>query len=324
MIDPSVLQDRTFAPGVHREWLAVGDGWLGPTPIPLIVVQGAAPGPRVVVIAAQHGDEGYAVLGTHRLAEEVDPDALTGSLWLLPCLNVHGYIHGARVSPFDHQDMNRVHPGSNKGTVTEQVAAALVQYVLPGADLLIDLHGGSPENGDIAFARWSDVPGRASIEPVVRALDVRFVIASGGRDASGMLSGATAEIGVPQIAIEACNAYGRSTDNATEMASYVTTALRALGMLAGPPPEVHEHEARTTATHRAHTGGIWESFVTFGQHVREGEALGVVRNLLGERVQEVPSTATGIVAVMRTGTRVHPGETLCTLAVDPAAGGPGA
>lgn len=324
MIDPAVLLQRTFEPGVHREWLAVGAGWLGPTPVPLIVVQGATSGPRLVVIAAQHGDEGYAVLGTHRLAEELDPATLSGSLWLLPCLNVHGYIHGARVSPFDHQDMNRVHPGTPTGTVTEQIAAALVSHVLPGADLLIDLHGGSPENGDIAFARWSDVAGRPSVEPIVRALDVRFVIAPGGRDASGMLSGATTEIGVPQIAIEACNAYGRSTDNATEMASYVTTAMRALGMLAGPAPAQRDHEARVTATHRAHTGGIWESFVTFGQHVREGQALGVIRNLLGERVQEVPSTASGVVAVMRTGTRVHAGETVCTLARDPVAGDPGA
>ena len=324
MTDPATLHGRRFDPGVHREWLAVGASWLGPTPLPLVVVQGHAPGPRVVVIAAQHGDEGYAVLGTHRLAEELDPSALSGSVWLLPCLNVHAYTHGKRVSPFDHHDMNRVHPGARDGTVTEQLAAALIEHVLPGADLLIDLHGGSPENGDIAFARWSDVEGKPSVEPVVRALDVRFVVAPGSRDVPGMLSGATTAIGVPQIAIEACNAYGRSTDNAAEMARFVTTALRTLGMLPGPAPEQRDHEARSTATHRAHAGGIWESFVTFGQHVRAGEALGVVRNLLGERVQEVPSTATGIVAVMRTGTRVHPGETLCTLAVDPVAGGPGA
>lgn len=317
MTDPALLRERDFGPGVHRTFLAVGSSWLGPTPLPLIVVQGATPGKRVVVIAAQHGDEGYAVLATHRLAEELDPDTLRGSVWLLPCLNVHGYVHGKRVSPFDHHDMNRVHPGARDGTVTEQIAATLVEDVLPGADLLIDLHGGSPENGDIAFARWSDVEGRPSLEPIVRTLDLRFVVAPGSRDVPGMLSGATNAIGVPQIAIEACNAYGRSTDNAAEMAGFVTTALRALGMLPGPAPAEREHEARSTATHRAVTGGIWESFVTFAQHVREGEPLGVVRNLLGERVQEVPSRASGIVAVMRTGTRVHPGETLCTLAVDP-------
>jgi predicted deacylase len=317
MIAPAEVRAKRFETGVHRYWLAVGSSWLGPTPLPLIVVQGANPGPRVVVIAAQHGDEGYAVIGAHRLAEELDPAELAGSVWLLPCLNVHGYMHGSRVSPFDHHDMNRVHPGPERGTVTEQISHALLEHLLPGADLLIDLHGGSPENGDVPFGRWSDVEGRASLENLVRALPLDFVIAPGSRDLPGMLSGVTSAIGVPQIAIEACNAYGRTTDNAAVMADFVTTALRYLGMLRGPKPEPQALPVRSTATHRAHTGGAWESFVTFGEEVARGQVLGVVRNLLGERVQTVTASAAGRVAVMRTGTRVHPGETLCTLAVTP-------
>lgn len=315
MMTPEVLAQHEFTPGTHRIWLAVGQSWLGPTLVPLIVIQGEKPGKRVVVIAAQHGDEGYAVLGTHHLAEALRAEDLSGAVWLMPCLNVHGFIHGKRNSPFDQQDMNRVHPGSIEGNVTEQISNALLTHILPGADLLIDLHGGSPENGDVAFARWSDVSGKPSLEPLVRSLPVSFVLSAGTREIPGMLSGATGSIGVPQIAIEACNAYGRSHDNAAEMANFVTTALRYLEMISGPKPEVHNVPVRTTASHRASTGGAWESFVTFGQSVARDEVLGVVRNLLGERIQTVTATAAGSVAVMRTGTRVHPGETLCTLAV---------
>jgi uncharacterized protein len=318
VIAPAEVRNRAFTPGVHRHWLAVGSGWLGPTPVPFIVVQGAKPGPRVVVIAAQHGDEGYAVVGTHRLAEELEPGELTGSVWLLPCLNVYSYVHGARVSPFDHHDMNRVHPGNDQGTVTEQIAHALIEHLLPGAELLIDLHGGSPENGDVPFGRWSDVEGRASLEPLIRTLPLDFLIAPGSRDLPGMLSSATSAVGLPQVAIEACNSYGRTTDNATVMADFVFTALRYLDMLPGPKPEPREVPVRSTATHRANTGGACESFVTFGEAVAKGQALGVVRNLLGERVQTVTASAAGTVAVMRTGTRVHPGETLCTLSVMPS------
>ena len=53
-----------------------------------------------------------------------------------------------------------------------------------------------------------------------------------------------------------------------------------------------------------------------GQVVAEGQFLGVVRNLAGERVQEVTALEAGTVSVMRNGVRVHPGETLCTLSVD--------
>lgn len=316
MTDPATLAATHFPTGVTRTWLAVGRAATGPTPLPLVVVQGASPGPRVVVIAAQHGDEGYAVLGCHRLAETLEPNELRGSLWLLPCLNVDGFTHGARTSPFDRQDMNRVHPGNATGTVTEQISDVLLRHVLPGADLLIDLHGGSPENGDVAFARWTDAPGKPELEPLVRSLAVRFVLAPGARDVPGMLSGATAAIGVPQVSIEACNGYDRATDNAGEMAGFVLDALRVLDMLPGPRPAPRaDLRACRTVTHRASTGGAWEPFVTFGQDLREGEPVGVVRDLLGERVQEVRAAASGSVAVMRTGTKVHAGETLMTMAV---------
>lgn len=313
MISAFDLHDHHFDPGVHRLWLGFGQSWLGSVPLPMIIVQGAQPGPRVVAVAAQHGDEGYAVLGIHRLAEEIDPAVLQGSLWMLPCLNVQGFQHGMCYSPFDHQDMNRVHPGSDEGNITEQVAHALIHHVVPGADLLLDLHGGSPENGDIAFAKWSDVEGKPPLESLVRRLPLTFVIPT-ARDAPGMLGYSAASVGVPTIAIEACNAYRSSTDNAREVAEIVSAALRVLKMLPGDEPELRDLPHRVTATHRATTGGIWESYVTFGEFVKRDAVLGVIRNLVGERVQTVRAQTAGSVAVMRTGTRVQAGETVCTLA----------
>lgn len=316
MMPPASLRELQRPVGVWRTYLAVGHAASGPTPLPFIVVTGARSGPRVVVIAAQHGDEGFAILGCHRFAETIPCEELAGEVWLLPCLNVDGFTHGVRTSPFDRQDMNRVHPGNAEGTVTEQVAAVLAQHVLPGAQLLIDLHGGSPENGDIAFARWTDVPGQASLESLVRSLSLRFLLAPGGKDLPGMLSSTSAIHGVPQISIEACNGYGRATDNADEMAAFVFDALRVWKMLPGPAPTPNaDLPLCRTSTHRAHHSGAWEPFVTFGQHLVQGEAVGVIRDLAGERIQEVAAAATGMVAVMRTGTKVHAGETLMTMAV---------
>jgi uncharacterized protein len=314
MSSASTLNNHPFSPGVHRLWIGVGQSWHGSVPLPMIIVQGVQPGPRVVAVAAQHGDEGYAVLGIHHLAEEINPATLQGSLWMLPCLNVHGFTHGMRYSPFDHQDMNTVYPGSDEGNFTEQVAHTLIQHILPGADLLLDLHGGSPENGDVAFAKWSDVEGKPPLEPLVRCLPISFIIPT-ARDTPGMLGHAAAAVGVPTIAVEACNAYGRSSDNAREVADIVRTALGVLKMLPGAETQPRELPRCVAVTHRASTGGIWESYVTFGEFVNQNSILGIIRNLVGERIQVVIARAAGTVAVMRTGTRVHAGETVCTLAV---------
>lgn len=311
------LGDRASEPGsVLRTWLAVGESWTGPVRLPLVVITGARPGPKVAAVAAQHGDEAYATLALLDVADAVQPENLAGQLWLLPCLNVHGFVHGKRVSPFDHQDMNRVHPGSEGGTLTQEIAAVLAQHVLPGSDLLLDLHGGSPEVGDIAFGRWTDAPGKPSVRPLAETLPLRFLLAPGARDVPGMLSEVTPQLGVPQIAIEAGSTDRPARANAAEMAGFVTDALAYLGMIPGERPQPRPLPVMRTVSNPARAGGAFLARVSLGDEVRRGQGLGEVRNLLGEVVQELTAGVDGIVAVMRTGVRVHPGESLVTLATE--------
>lgn len=316
MIRAEDLHQLELTPGTTtRTWLGVGESWTGPTLLPLIVVCGAQPGPKVVVAAAQHGDEGYAVLGALELAQVVSPGELRGQLWILPCLNLYGYIHGKRNSPFDQQDMNRVHPGSEEGTLTQQIAAALHRYLLPGSDLLLDLHGGSPEVGDLAFGRFTDAPGKPSLLPLAQALPLSFLLDPSSRNLPGMWSAATPEIGVPQLAIEAGSAHRQAKENAAEWVEIVCSALRFLQMIPGTA-QPGRLPVRRTASNPARVGGVFSALVGLGERVEAGQRLGEVRNLLGQVLQVVEASNAGTVAVLRTGVRVHPGESLVTLAVE--------
>jgi hypothetical protein len=301
-----------------RGWLGVGHAWFGPLQVPMFVARGARPGPKLVVIAAQHPDEVYGVLGCLDFTHEVKTDELRGSVWVVPCMNVIGYITGRRFSPFDHQDMNRVFPGRSDGTLTEQTARVLVEQVLPGADLLLDLHGGSVENGNWAFGRWTDAPGKASVFTIVSAMDVNFLVTPSDTVA-GSLGAVTPVVGVPQISIEAgwCVRYAR--ENAKQMTSYITTAMQCLGMIDAPPPAARALPFRRTISFRAHAGGAWKTLVSMGEEVRKGQTLGVIMDLLGNIAQTAVASDDGVVCVMRTGVRIHPGESMVTIAV-PAEG----
>ncbi|MCB1054275.1 MAG: succinylglutamate desuccinylase/aspartoacylase family protein, partial [Acidobacteria bacterium] len=61
--------------------------WLN---LPVTVVHGRRPGPRVWVDAAIHGDElnGVEIIG--RLQDILDPDTLRGAVLLVPVVNVFG------------------------------------------------------------------------------------------------------------------------------------------------------------------------------------------------------------------------------------------
>ncbi len=298
----------------QRYWLEVGHSWFGPERLPLIVLRGIEAGPKLVTLACQHGDEGYGVLGALDLANELDPAAMKGELWILPCANIHGFTAGKRASPYDCQDMNRVHPGKADGTVSEQIAYALHQQVFPGADLIVDLHGGSPENGDTAFAMWADIAGKPSILPIVSSLKLDFVIGS-RKSIAGMLSNSAIDLGIPQISIEAGSAINYGRDNAALMQGFVRDCMKHLNMLPEPPPQSRSLPLMRMATHYAETGGAFKTLVAFGEEVRQGQTLGYIMDLVGNIAQEVRASEAGIVAVMRTGIRVHPGETVTTLAI---------
>ena len=297
-----------------RYWLEVGHSWLGPTRLPLIVLRGYETGPKLVALACQHGDEGYGVLGALDLANELDPMAMKGELWILPCTNVHGFAAGKRVSPYDCQDMNRVHPGKADGTVTEQIAYAMHQQVFPGADLIVDLHGGSPENGDTAFGMWVDIEGKPSILPIISSLELDFLI-GGRKSIAGMLSNSAIDLGIPQISIEAGSAIHYGRENAVLMAGYIRDCMKHLNMLPEAAPQAQSLPLMRMATHYAETGGAFKTLVSFGEEVRKGQTLGFIMDLVGNIAQEVRASEAGIVAVMRTGIRVHPGETVTTLAI---------
>src|SRR4029077_15632123 len=91
--DPMLVNDArelSLEPGESRRvWLGVGSSWFGPVRIPLYVARGRQPGPKLVAIACQHGDEVYGVLGILDLMNAIRGEDLRGELWLSPCLNVH-------------------------------------------------------------------------------------------------------------------------------------------------------------------------------------------------------------------------------------------
>lgn len=307
------------ATGTRRSgYLDFGASWNGPYRMPLIVLKGAKPGPRLVAVGAQHADEVYGVLALQKAAERIDARQLTGELLLVPCLNVFGYMNGKHDNPMDQQDMNMIHPGNPTGRLTHQASAALFQRILPGSDFLIDFHGGSVELGNIPFVRWTqggpkarDVAERLGIDHIEDPTDPNATF-------PGMMSKAALELGVPSISIEAGSCLRYAREVADEMVTYLERALRAMEMLpGGPPPAAKVQYARMVGT-RATMSGAFETFVSFGQQVKKGEVVGMVRDFAGDRTQQAISPADGVVGVMRTGVRVHPGESLVWLLVPTA------
>jgi predicted deacylase len=79
------------------------------TDIPVIVVNGAKPGPKLALVAGAHGTEYASIIALERLAQTADPAALSGTLVILPVVNLASF--GQKVphlNPVDNKNMNRL------------------------------------------------------------------------------------------------------------------------------------------------------------------------------------------------------------------------
>ena len=119
---------------VHRS----AYGWI---PIPVASIRNGA-GPKVLLMAGNHGDEYEGQILLSRLIREVEPAMVRGQMVILPMANFPAADAGLRTSPIDQGNLNRTFPGDPLGSPTEVIAHYIETVLLAGADLLVDLHSG--------------------------------------------------------------------------------------------------------------------------------------------------------------------------------------
>jgi len=114
--------------------------------IPVHVVAGDRPGPKVVVMSTAHGYEIGQIAVIREILRTVDPGQLTGDLFLIPVANPVAFEMGTRGTWIDSLwgdsgNMNRLWPGRPNGWLTERFCYAISSEVFPEATVVIDLHG---------------------------------------------------------------------------------------------------------------------------------------------------------------------------------------
>ncbi|AUI88251.1 deacylase [Vibrio azureus] len=146
----SVLQslDVSDLPaGEHKFWFRIATNAIGQWQhTPVWVFKGASPGKKVMITAGVHGDEYNGVLAAQSVARQLIGERLSGTVTVVPTINLTGMLNHSRdfVSPdpdLVRTNLNRCFPGNEKGKEAHRYLSVLWQNLLqPNADLAIDLH----------------------------------------------------------------------------------------------------------------------------------------------------------------------------------------
>ena len=274
-----------------------------PVSTPVLVVNGARPGPTLCLTAAVHGDELNGIEIVRRVLHDIEPGKLSGAVIGVPIVNVQGFRRGSRYLP-DRRDLNRYFPGNPRGSAAARIAHALFTDIVAHCDALVDLHTGSFERANLpqirADLRNSDV--------VTMTLGFGSMVVLHSEPTVGTLRYAATSAGIPAVTVEAGGPSQLELAEVRHGVKGIETLLTTLGMakkvrLWGDPEPVYY---RSTWV-RADNGGILLADVGLGSKVRRGDLLGTIVDPMSNARSELRSPYTGRIIGMARNQVVMPG-----------------
>ncbi len=325
------LDTRPGKTSFHQ--LPVGRTPLGELSLPLAVVRGAKPGPTVGVISGVHAAEYNGIVTAVRLSKELDPTELSGSVLIVPVVNVRALeVRNPFRNPLDQVNINRVFPGNPYGSISERTAHIVHTEIALKSDAFFDLHSGDlieaiPLHSSAKRVGNEDVD-RTSYE-LATLFDTGIVNTMGvgiddtnasssdeGTYFAGLQSGATShgaasDAGIPAVLMEAGGA-GTVEPSVVQMElDGFENVFRYLGMKSGEPNRDLTHvDTYGMYILKSIHGGLFMPEVGPGDYVQKGQPLGEMWDLQGNVLAEFAAPMAGVVLMMFTTPVRTSGETI--------------
>jgi hypothetical protein len=95
----------------------------------------------VLLTGGIHGDEVNGVEIVRQIVSKGYNKPEVGMVICMPVVNIFGFLNQTRQFP-DGRDLNRVFPGSKRGSLASRFAFHIMQDIVPHADYCIDFHTG--------------------------------------------------------------------------------------------------------------------------------------------------------------------------------------
>lgn len=281
---------------------ATGQGWY----VPVLVAKGSAPGKRLLLTAAVHGDELTGIAVIQDLFNGLDPKTLKGVVIGVPGLNQPGLLQAAREFKPSHgasgANLNRKMPGDVASDEIIDVYAGRLwtKLFIGNADMAVDLH--TQSRGTLypfyVFAETPEAKHMADLlRPDVIGLDpgVRGTIENELNPVG--IHAVTAELGAPEVFDPAMTQRALTGIRNLMIDSDMITGTVSRN---GPAPYV----GNGTLDISAPRGGYARIKVAIGDSVKAGDVLATVSDPFGRVVASAVAPRDGMVLSVAT-TPIH-------------------
>jgi uncharacterized protein len=291
--------------------------------IPVIVVNGAKPGPVLAMVAGSHGTEYASIVALQKLAQEADAAQISGTLIIVPLVNVASFAQKVpHLNPIDGKNMNRFYPGKPDGTQTERASWAIGKQVVERSDYLIDLHGGDLDENLRRYSYWG-ATGNAAQDTASRAMvlafgldhiilqDFKTPVAAGG---ANPLTRFASSLGKPCVTAEAGHAGTTEAEDVDALIRGCWSVARHLKMVDGKvTPVEHPLWLSRISVLSSELDGVFYPLVGPEAYVSQGMKIGYVTDYFGKKIWNATAPVSGVVVYIGAVPSLKKGDTIADI-----------
>ena len=283
--------------------------------VPIIIHRAKKKGPCILITAGIHGDEVNGVEIVRQLIAKKINRPARGTVVCIPVLNVFGFINMSRAFP-DGRDLNRMFPGTRRGSLASRFAYQFVQKILPIADFCLDFHTGGASRFNVAQIRV-DRTDKQLLE-YARIFNAPFTVYS--KNIVKSYRASCARLGKPVLLFEGGKSQMSDKDIAREGVFGVMRIMDHFKMLDKNfevPKANHRPVVIKSSTWvRAKYSGLLHLKASHGKFVEKGDVIASITDPYGTFSHKVKSPQNGYIINVNEASLVYQGDAIFHLSTD--------
>lgn len=284
--------------------------------MPVVVINGAKPGPVFWVNGAIHGDEPEGPMACQLAMKRIDPKKLSGAVIMVPVMNVLAFAAAERGNPLDtfSYDMNRIYPGKPNGYFTERIAHVHREALVALADIEISIHSGGAHS---FLDKAIFVDERPESVELAKAMGEGWGCIMSNFNPSGSPMAALKEVGKVGITVELGGRSATSPERfryiGEQLANSILNICYHYKMLDGEPTYPKPCYKGVQEALLAPASGIFlpAEGVKFLTMMKKGDPIARIINVFGDTVGELKAPADGMFFGLRALPNVTVGDWCC-------------
>lgn len=285
--------------------------------VPIIIQRARKDGPTLLLLAGIHGNEVNGVEIVRQIIKKKYNKPQCGTVICIPVVNVFGFLNQERMFP-DGRDLNRVFPGSLKGSLAARFAYYLMEEIVPHVDYIIDYHTGGSSRFNYSQVRV-DAEDSESLS-LAKIFGAKFIIDSRNRDKS--LRQAATEKGKKVLLFEGGKSLHLDKQVTRQGVRGAVRVMHHLGItnfsaeIAEYPEITEQILIRKSQWIRAKHSGMYRRIVSIGEPINNKEIIGSISDPFGDFERNVKSTHTGFIICSNQAPIVNQGDALVHISTE--------